>query len=156
VDLLSVADRALIPDVLPTADALFDRVVMLGSALLNLDRDVDMNNVRLLDERIAAAERDFLSGRPDERKLSLLRKQRVSLQGLVDSHLEMKSQFESAALMLRNLALDVLKLRSAGVQSVMSDVNSATQEARALVREISHVLGAADELRAMESKSRRE
>ena len=33
VDRLSVADRGLIPDVLPTAKALFDRVVVLGGAL---------------------------------------------------------------------------------------------------------------------------
>ncbi len=158
VERLSVADRGLIPDVLPTAKALFDRVVLLGGALVSLNRDLDANDVRLLDERIAAAELEQSPGAgvAGERKLGLLRKQRSSLQGLVDSRSQMHSQFESAVLMLRNLALDVLKLRSAGIQSVLNDVNGATQEARALVREIGHVLGAAEELRAMESQPRRE
>ena len=56
--------------------------------------------------------------------------------------------------MLQNLSLDILRLQSAGVQSVMNDVNSVTQEARALMREIGHVLGAADELRGMRESSR--
>jgi serine/threonine-protein kinase len=57
------------------------------------------------------------------------------------------SQLESASLMLQNMRLDLIALRSAGVQSVLNDVSSATQEARALSREIGHVLDAAKEIR---------
>ena len=57
------------------------------------------------------------------------------------------SQLESASLMLQNMRLDLIALRSAGVQSVLNDVSSATQEARALSREIGHVLDAAKEVR---------
>jgi serine/threonine-protein kinase len=48
------------------------------------------------------------------------------------------------------LKYDLLKLRSSGVQSAIGDVNSATVEARALSREIGHVLEAADELRKID------
>jgi hypothetical protein len=40
-------------------------------------------------------------------------------------------------------------MRSAGVQSALDDVTSATQEARALSREIGHVLNVAEELKAI-------
>jgi hypothetical protein len=56
-------------------------------------------------------------------------------------------QLESAGLALENLRLDLLKLRSSGVQAAIHDVQSATQEARALSREIGHVLEAAEEVR---------
>ena len=51
------------------------------------------------------------------------------------------------ALALQNLRLDLLKLRSSGLESAMSDVASATQEARALSRDIGHVLEAAKQVR---------
>jgi serine/threonine-protein kinase len=58
-------------------------------------------------------------------------------------------QLESAGIALQNLKLDLLKLRSSGVQSAISEVNSATVEARALSRDIAHVLEAADEVRRL-------
>jgi serine/threonine-protein kinase len=57
------------------------------------------------------------------------------------------SQIESAGIALENLKFDLLKLRSSGVQAAMGDVASATIEARALSKEIGHVLEAADEIR---------
>jgi len=44
------------------------------------------------------------------------------------------------------LRLDLIKLRASGLQSALSDVSMATQEARALSREISAALDAAAEL----------
>ena len=150
---LSAADRERIPEVLETARELFERVKMMAPALTSLDNELDVSKIRLLDERIAEVEREAAQGRDVERKLTLLMKQQASWRDLSNSRAVMYSRFESAALMLENLALDVLKLRSAGLQSVLHEVNSATQEARALIREIGHVVGAADEVRAMDSKS---
>jgi serine/threonine-protein kinase len=59
------------------------------------------------------------------------------------------SQLESAALALQNLRLDLLKLRSSGLESAMSDVASATQEARALSREIGNAVDAVREVRGL-------
>jgi 2-polyprenyl-6-methoxyphenol hydroxylase-like FAD-dependent oxidoreductase len=58
-------------------------------------------------------------------------------------------QMESAVLMLQNLKLDMLKFRSSGIGSVIEDQTSATQEARALSRDIGHVVEAAEELRKL-------
>jgi hypothetical protein len=60
----------------------------------------------------------------------------------------LKMVLESAGLALENLRLDLLKLRSSGVQAAIHDVLSATQEARALSREIGHVPEAVEEVRS--------
>jgi serine/threonine-protein kinase len=52
-------------------------------------------------------------------------------------------------LALGNLRLDLLKLRSSGLQSALSDVSSATQEARTLSREIGAALEAAAEVKSL-------
>ena len=57
------------------------------------------------------------------------------------------AEIVSASLVLQNMRLDMIALRSAGVQSAMDDVSSATQEARALSRDIANVLDAAKQVR---------
>ena len=59
------------------------------------------------------------------------------------------AQLESASLALQNLRLDLLKLRSSGLGSAMSDVASATQEAKALSRDIGHAVDAVREVKGL-------
>ncbi len=61
---------------------------------------------------------------------------------------ELLGQMERASLALQNLALDLLRLRSAGVDAGIGTVTSATEQAKALSKEIGYALSAADELRA--------
>ncbi|HXY30208.1 MAG TPA: hypothetical protein VEI06_05825, partial [Gemmatimonadaceae bacterium] len=82
-----------------------------------------------------------------ERRLSLLERQHASLSELAERRARLEGRLESAALALQSLKYDLLKLRSSGVQSAIGEINSATVEARALSREIGHVLEAADEVR---------
>jgi eukaryotic-like serine/threonine-protein kinase len=57
----------------------------------------------------------------------------------------LSAQMERAGIVLQTIALDLLRLRSAGAQD--GGIDSATQQARAVLREIDYVLSAADELR---------
>ena len=50
---------------------------------------------------------------------------------------------------LRNLRLDLSKLGSSGLGTAMSDLNSATQEARAISREIGHAVDAVAEVKRL-------
>ena len=59
----------------------------------------------------------------------------------------MQRQLENATLALRSLRLDMVKLRTLGVGAAIGDVTSATQEARALSRDIGRAVDVADELR---------
>ena len=148
VERLGAADRALLPDVQQTADALLKQMLELANELHRLEVDSPTGRLREMDVRLADLERDA-GGAPDPRRIEMLRRQRASLRDLLESRQQLERQFESAALLLQNLALDVLRLRTAGVQSVLDDVTSVTQEARALAGEISAVLRAAEEIRSI-------
>ena len=80
-------------------------------------------------------------------ELTLLRRQRETLDDLLGRRESLVSQLESASLMLQNIRIDLIALRAAGVQSSIDDGSSATQEARALSRDIGHVLEAAKQVR---------
>ena len=143
---LSKADRALLPDLSTTVKALVERVAHLAQLLHRLDASIDPTLGHELDARIAQVERESVSG-DGERQLTLLRRQRATLDELVQQRAALARQLDSAGLALGNLRLDLIKLRSSGLQSALSDVTTATQEARALSSEIDAVLAAAAEVR---------
>lgn len=145
------AERDMIPDVAPTVDALAERVGALATTLHRLDADVGGASLPSLDARIAAL-RAETRGEPtpeQERRIALLERQRSSIGELSDRRSALASQLESAGLALQNLRLDLLKLRSSGLESAMSDVASATQEARALSREIGNAVDAVREVKEL-------
>ena len=145
---LSKPDRALIPDVESTVKALVERVAHLATALHALDQSIDWRRIDELDARIAEVE--LQSESPEgQRRLTLLRRQRATLDDLVQRRAALARQLDSAGLALGNLRLDLIRFRSSGLQSALSDVSTATQEARALSREIGDALAAAAEVRTL-------
>ena len=145
----------MIPDVAPTVDALAERVGALATTLHRLDADVGGARPQSLDARLAAL-RAEARGSPtpeQERRIALLERQRSSISELSDRRSVLASQLESAGLALQNLRLDLLKLRSSGLESAMSDVASATQEARALSREIGNAVDAVREVRRLDMRT---
>ncbi len=147
---LAKADRDMLPDVVPTVTALVERVASVAQTLHHLDADCSPALVNELESRIAQVEREPAEASDRDRRLSLLKRQLVSMTELGSRRARLTGQLDSAGLALQNLKYDLLKLRSSGVQSAIGDVNSATVEARALSREIGHVLEAADELRKID------
>ncbi len=146
---LSPEDRALLPEVMPTVDALVERTASLARTLHQLDADLAGGAGANLDARIAAVEREPEDAVDRDRRLTLLKRQRATLHDLAERRERVASQLESARIALENLRFDLIKLRSAGVQSAIQDVNHATQEARALSRDIGHVMDAAAEVRRL-------
>lgn len=138
-------ERALVPDVLPTADALVERVGALAQALHRLEHEMPHEMARGLDARFAALE-NSPPGADTERRRTLLERQRLTLRDLEDRRVQVGGQLDSALLVLQQMKLDLLRLRSAGFQSALGAVTSATQEARALSRDIGHVLDAGTEI----------
>jgi len=49
-------------------------------------------------------------------------------------------------LAMQNVRLDLLRLKSAGVAAVLSDLTQATQQARALSRDVDYAIAAAGEI----------
>lgn len=143
---LAKADRALLPELRTTVDALVERVAHLAQAAHRLDQSVDPKLIDDLDARIAAAGSDV--GSPEaERRVELMRRQRDTLAELAHRRLLLGRQIESSTLALGNLRLDLIKFRSSGLQSALTDVTSATQQAQALSRDIGMALQAAAEMK---------
>lgn len=116
-DALDKGERALVPDVVKTANALIDQVALIAGALHRLD---------------AAAPAE----QPDS---------------LTDRRKPLAAQLDRACLALEALALDLIRLRSAGL-SVTQAGGSATEQARAVLLDIDYVLQAASELRASDQR----
>jgi serine/threonine-protein kinase len=151
---LSKADRALLPDITPTTNALVERVAQLAQTLHRLDGDIDPQLMADLDARIAgggAGGGADGGGSTDERqrRLALLNRQRGTIEELMQRRAALTRQLDNAGLALGNLRLDLIKLRSSGVESALRDVSSATQEARVLSREIETALDIASEMREL-------
>ena len=148
---LPESERSMIPDVAPTVDALAERVGALATTLHRLDADVGGASLQSLDGRLSTltAETRGSPNPEQERRLALLQRQRASIGELTERRSVLAAQLESAGLALQNLRLDLLKLRSSGLETAMSDVASATQEARALSREIGNAVDAVREVRRL-------
>ena len=148
VSRMSKSEREMLPDVEETAEKLYERIAELGRALHRLDGEMGPEKLPDLDERISQTER--AEGSDADRRLRLLKRQSEMLASLLESRDKLSEQYESAGLLLQNLKLDLIRMRSSGLQSGLAEVTSATQEARALSREIGYVLAAADELKEID------
>jgi serine/threonine-protein kinase len=146
IERMSPVDREMIPDVGPTLDDLARRVVSLAQALHGLEHAADPGQVASVEQRLADTQEKPESAERQKR-IEMLEKQRQTLAELSAQRQRLQEQLESATLMMENMRLDLVALGSVGVQSAMNDATSATQEARALSRDLRIALEAARELR---------
>ncbi len=145
---LTASEREVLPGLVATVNALVERVAQLAQMLHRLDLSIEPRLKDDLEARIAAATTDSVTPQA-ERRLALLRRQRQSLDELIQRRAELARQLDNAGLALGNLRLDLIKFRSSGLQSALSDVSSATQEVRALSRDIDSMLEAVAEVRQL-------
>jgi eukaryotic-like serine/threonine-protein kinase len=143
VDRLAPSERALLPDVVQTVEALSGRALELARTLSQMEGEVDPEALARLEARI----QDLHADGDDDRRVALLRRQHDTLKELVERRRGLQSQFESCVLAVQNVRFDLLRLRSAGVSSVLDDLTSATQAARALSLDVEAAIEAAGEIR---------
>jgi hypothetical protein len=147
MDRLPKSERRLLPDIVPTVDALMARAVELARTLQAMEGDVDSSALARLDQRIESVKTEPASAEQD-RRVDLLHRQRQTLAQLVERRVQVEAQFESCVLAVQNVRFDLLRLRSAGVAAVLDDLTSATQQARALSIDVEAAISAAGEIRA--------
>ena len=80
-------------------------------------------------------------------QVSLLNRQLQTLSDLLTRRQLVGDQLESCVLAMQNVRFDLLRLRSAGVAVALDDLTRATQQARALSRDVDHVIAAAGEIK---------
>ena len=143
---LPAEERKMLPDIQQTVDALYARATDLGRTLHAMDSNLDTEGLAAIDERISG-----LSREPDDperaRRLNLLERQRQALSDLRGRRSQVASHLESCVLAMQNVRFDLLRLRSAGVAAVLGDLTQATQQAKALSRDVDNAIAAAGEIR---------
>jgi serine/threonine protein kinase len=143
---LPASEREMLPEVQQTADALYARATDLARTLHAMDSNLDSEGLAQIDERIAGLTRE-----PEDpertRRLGLLERQRQTIADLRGRRSQVASHLESCILAMQNVRFDLLRLRSAGVAAVLGDLTQATQQAKALSRDVDNAIAAAGEIR---------
>ena len=145
---LSKGELGMIPDVASAAQALVERVAGLATTLHRLEQDVSGSSLAALEARIERVRHEPES-EDQARRLMLLERQQSTLRELESRRSALHGRLESAQIALANLKLDLFKLRSAGIAAGIADVNNATQQARAVSRDIGHAVEAAREVEGL-------
>jgi tRNA A-37 threonylcarbamoyl transferase component Bud32 len=148
---LPPSERKLLPEVQVTVNGLYERAADLARTLHAMDTNLDTEGLAQIEQRIAA-----LSKEPDDperaRRLNLLQRQRQTVLDIRGRRSQVASHLESCVLAMQNVRFDLLRLRSAGVAAVLGDLTQATQQAKALSRDVDNAIAAAGEIReAMKS-----
>jgi hypothetical protein len=146
VDKLPPSDRSQLPDVAETADALYEKAMEMARTLHSMDANLNREGLSRIEERLAVLEREPASEERD-RRLTLLQQQIRAYRDLIGRRGLVADRLESSVLAMQNVRFDLLRLRSMGIGAVMNDISLATQQARALSRDVDHAIAAASEVR---------
>jgi serine/threonine-protein kinase len=146
MDRLPPSERKLLPDVQPTVNGLYERATDAARTLHAIDSNLGGEELALVLERIAAISRE-----PDDperaRRLNLVERPRPTMVELGSRRAQVAGHLESCVLAMQNVRFDLLRLRSAGVAAVLGDLTQATQQAKALSRDVDNAIAAAGEIR---------
>lgn len=144
---LSPADKEMLPDIVDTTEGLYARAAQLAGTLGSMDalgiEDTPRIEARLADlkQRPAGEERD--------RQISLLEQQLQRCNELNAQRTQFADRFESCVLAMQNVRLDLMRLKQSGIGAVLNGLTMATQQARALSRDVDNAIGAAAEVKLL-------
>ncbi|MGE0439559.1 MAG: protein kinase [Gemmatimonadales bacterium] len=143
---LPAADRELLPEVVETTEALYSRAMDLAKTLNDLDQGFTTEAPDQIKARL-----EDLSNQPQtderDRQFRLLEQQFRTASELSNRRQAIADRLESSVLAMQNVRFDLIRVRSAGVGGVVGDLTQATQAARALSRDVDHLIAAASEIK---------
>ena len=147
VQQLPDSDRKMLPtEIVETTDELYQRALELARTLYDIDTSFGDETPERIKHRL-----ELLTMQPDgperERQIGILERQYKTASELTDRRAKIAARLESSILAMQNMRFDMLRLKSAGVGAVLSDLTQATQQARAISRDVDHAIAAASEVR---------
>jgi len=150
-------ERERVADVTRSADALYEKIQALAIALTDLERNGAPGSATALEAEIAGLEEmaNPLEAGSEERvrRLAYLKRQRRAVKDVVDRKNAVAAKLETCSIALRNIKLDVLRLR-AGSQT-HQHVTSLALEAMSLADSVDSALYVADEVSRVTERSGR-
>ena len=129
------ADRASLPEVLPTVDELVRRVLAIVPTIHHLDAALAPNALAIADRRAAAARAEPESPSRD-RRVEMLERQHKTIVELAERRAVFARQLEAAMLAISQLRYETLRLRAGGISRALAEAADVAREARALSAEI--------------------
>jgi serine/threonine-protein kinase len=148
IDRMSKSERQMLPDIAPTVDQLLERAADLARSLAVLERDLEAGALDRIESRIVALDVEPQSA-DSQRRLALLQQQKEKIVQLEQRRTRLGEQLESSLLAMQNIRFDLLRLRSSGVAEALGDLTQATQQAKALSRDVDAVISAAREVKRL-------
>jgi len=147
VQQLPASDRQMLPaEIVETTDELYQRALELARTLNDIDTSFGSETPERIKHRL-----DLLTMQPDgperERQIGILERQYKNATELMERRAKIAARLESSLLAMQNMRFDMLRLKSAGIGAVLSDLTQATQQARAISRDVDHAIAAASEVR---------
>lgn len=148
-DDLSREDRARLPEVPASVTRLAEAVATLARQVAAADRDLAGRDVAAITREIDALEAaanplDVPASESRARRLAQLKRERHTSAGAGDERARRAARLESAALALRNMRFDLLRLKT-GAHG-WQQVTAIAEQAMALAREVDAQVHAGDEL----------
>ena len=144
---LSPADKEMLPDIVETTEGLYARAAQLAGTLGTMD-GMGIDDVPRLEARVAELTQRA-EGEERDRQISLLQSQLHRHKEMAAQRGQFSDRFESCVLAMQNVRLDLMRLRQSGVGAVLNGLTMATQQARALSRDVDNAIGAAAEVKAL-------
>jgi hypothetical protein len=145
VEKLPPSERQVLADIQETVDGLYRRATDLGRTLHLMDGEVGEGGVARIEQRLAML-RQQPADEERARQVALLERQKKTVADLESRKGQVARHLDSCVLAMQNLRLDLLKLKSSNVAEVMGDITQATQQARALSRNVDNAIAAAGEI----------
>jgi serine/threonine protein kinase len=144
---LSPADREMLPEIVDTTEGLYARASQLAGTLGSMD-GLGIEDTPKIETRLAEL-RQRPEGEERDRQISLLEQQLQRCKELNAQRAQFADRFESCVLAMQNVRLDLMRLKQSGVGAVLNGLTMATQQARALSRDVDNAIGAAAEVKAL-------
>ncbi len=142
---LGDGEKALLPEILPTVESLVERVRTLAAALHALDTEASSDALARLRVRVDETQAMPADAPERTRRLELLERQFATLSDLAERRTALAQQMDHALMVLDTMKLDLMRLRSSGVESRLADQGPLTQEMRALARDVQRAAEAVEE-----------
>lgn len=155
---LPKADLARLPEVVPSARSLAEKVLGLAGALTALERESGTTSAVAIEKEITLLESqanplDRAASESRVRRLATLKRNRRTASEGARRRTEMVARLDSCAIALQNMKFDVLRLKT-GNQS-WQHVTSVAEQAMALAREVDSVVYVGDEMARLQRSAPR-
>ena len=144
---LSQTDREMLPEIVETTEGLYARAAQLAGTLGSMEA-LGVDDPSQVETRLAEL-RQRPAGEERDRQVSLLEQQLKRYRELTTQRMQFADRFESCVLAMQNVRLDLMRLKQSGVGAVLDGLTMATQQARALSRDVDHAIDAAAEVKAL-------